>query len=143
MRRSSEPTCPTSFLLGDRWWFHFALSGVLTALDDLFGQDWGWAHNGLRSIRAGRLWVQRHHYAVYQHARSAPLCSTLTKRRRGNRRGLPDRGPQSWSRKFDEWGRVARGGAGRSAHGWANAKPHLVNVSGPSGHSALPTDKWT
>ena len=49
---------PDVVVLDDIWWFHFALSGVIAPLDDLFGQA-GVDAGGLRRLAAGRLRIRR------------------------------------------------------------------------------------
>jgi sn-glycerol 3-phosphate transport system substrate-binding protein len=116
---------PDVIVLSDIWWFHFALSGVITPLDELFG------HVGLdASDYVDRLLADYefngHHYAL-PYACSTPLF--YYNKAVWERAGLPDRGPHSWQ-EFEDWGpqlqRVA--GAGKWAHGWANAtsRPDLA-----------------
>lgn len=90
---------PDVVLLDDRWWFHFALSGVLTALDDLFGQVGVDTTDYVDSLLADYEFNGRHYAVPY--ARSTPLF--YYNKAAWQQAGLPDRGPQSWS-EFDEWG---------------------------------------
>lgn len=132
---------PDVVLLDDRWWFHFALSGVLTALDDLFGQVGVDTTDYVDSLLADYEFNGRHYAVPY--ARSTPLF--YYNKAAWQQAGLPDRGPQSWS-EFDEWGpelqRVV--GAGRSAHGWANADLISWTFQGPNwAFGGAYSDKWT
>lgn len=113
---------PDVVVLSDVWWFNFALSGTIAPLDDLFGQA------GVdRSDYVGTLLADYEfdgqHYAL-PYARSTPLF--YYSKPLWERAGLPDRGPLSWQ-EFDDWGpqlqRVV--GAGKWAHGWANANSGL------------------
>lgn len=132
---------PDVVLLDDRWWFHFALSGVLTALDDLFGQVGVDTTDYVDSLLADYEFNGRHYAVPY--ARSTPLF--YYNKAAWQQAGLPDRGPRSWS-EFDEWGpelqRVV--GAGRSAHGWANADLISWTFQGPNwAFGGAYSDKWT
>lgn len=62
---------PDVVLLDDRWWFHFALSGVLTALDDLFGQVGVDTTDYVDSLLADYEFNGRHYAVPY--ARSTPV----------------------------------------------------------------------
>lgn len=132
---------PDVVLLDDRWWFHFALIGVLTALDDLFGQVGVDTTDYVDSLLADYEFNGRHYAVPY--ARSTPLF--YYNKAAWQQAGLPDRGLQSWS-EFDEWGpelqRVV--GAGRSAHGWANADLISWTFQGPNwAFGGAYSDKWT
>lgn len=110
---------PDVVVLDDRWWFHFALSGVITPLDDLFRQVGVDTTDYVDTLLADYEFDGKHYALPY--ARSTPLF--YYNKAVWERAGLPDRGPSSWP-EFDDWGpelqRVV--GAGRWAHGWANAE---------------------
>ncbi|MBO0879744.1 MAG: ABC transporter substrate-binding protein [Mycobacterium sp.] len=110
---------PDIVVLSDAWWFQFALSGAITPLDDLFGQVGLDASDYVDTLLADYEF-NGHHYAL-PYAGSTPLF--YYNKAVWEQAGLPDRGPRSWQ-EFDEWGpqlqRVV--GAGKWAHGWANAK---------------------
>src|SRR5258708_3632497 len=102
---------PDVVVLDDIWWFHFALSGVIAPLDDLF------AHVGLATtdyvdtLLADYEFDGRHYALPY--ARSTPLF--YYNKAVWHRAGLPDRGPLSWQ-EFDEWGpRLQRVGPARNS----------------------------
>jgi len=110
---------PDVVVLADIWWFHFALSGAIAPLDDLFGQVGVDSPDYVDALLADYEF-NGHHYAL-PYARSTPLF--YYNKAVWERAGLPDRGPRSWQ-EFDDWGpqlqRVV--GAGQWAHGWGYAK---------------------
>jgi sn-glycerol 3-phosphate transport system substrate-binding protein len=111
---------PDVVVLADNWWLHFALSGVITPLDHLFGQVGLDASDYVDRLLADYEF-NGHRYAL-PYARSTPLF--YYNKPVWERAGLPDRGPHSWQ-EFDEWGPQLQHavGAGKWAHGWANATP--------------------
>jgi sn-glycerol 3-phosphate transport system substrate-binding protein len=132
---------PDVVVLDDIWWFHFALSGVIAPLDDLFGQVGVDITDYVDSLLADYEF-NGHHYAL-PYARSTPLF--YYNKEVWDKAGLPDRGPNSWQ-EFDEWGpqlqRVV--GAGRSAHGWANAESISWTFQGPNwAFGGAYSDRWT
>ncbi|CAM4267686.1 sn-glycerol-3-phosphate-binding periplasmic protein UgpB precursor [Mycobacterium basiliense] len=132
---------PDVVVLDDIWWFHFALSGVIAPLDDLFGQLGVDTGDYVDSLLADYEFEGRHYALPY--ARSTPLF--YYNKPLWNKVGLPDRGPQSWQ-ELDDWGpRLQRVvGAGNSAYGWANAE--LISWTFQGLNWALGgaySDKWT
>ncbi len=132
---------PDVVVLDDIWWFHFALSGVLAPLDDLFrevGVDTGdYVDSLLADYEFGG-----HHYAL-PYARSTPLF--YYNKAVWNRAGLPDRGPTSWP-EFGEWGpRLQRVvDAGNLAHGWASSEAISWTFEGPNwAFGGAYSDGWT
>jgi len=119
---------PDVVVLSDVWWFHFALSGVIAPLDDLFGQAGVAPSDYVDTMLADYLFDGRHYALPY--ARSTPLF--YYNKELWSRVGLPDRGPDSWQ-EFDQWGpelqRVV--GAGNWAHGWGNADVLPWTYQGP------------
>jgi sn-glycerol 3-phosphate transport system substrate-binding protein len=113
---------PDVVVLSDVWWFHFALSGAIVPLDDLFGQVGVNSSDYVDTLLADYEFNGQHYALPY--ARSTPLF--YYNKPVWERAGLPDRGPHSWQ-EFDEWGpqlqRVV--GARKWAHGWANASSGL------------------
>jgi sn-glycerol 3-phosphate transport system substrate-binding protein len=109
---------PDVVVLSDVWWFNFALNGTITPLDDLFGQAGVEPSDYVDTLLVDYEFNGQHYALPY--ARSTPLF--YYNKPVWERVGLPDRGPNSWQ-EFDEWGpqlqRVV--GAGKWAHGWANA----------------------
>jgi sn-glycerol 3-phosphate transport system substrate-binding protein len=135
---------PDVVVLDDIWWFHFALSGVIAPLDDLFGQVGLDTTDYVDSLLADYEF-NGHHYAV-PYARSTPLFYYNTAI--WEQAGLPDRGPQSWQ-EFDEWGpqlqRVVNAGnrTGNWAHGWANAETISWTFEGLNwAFGGAYSDKW-
>jgi sn-glycerol 3-phosphate transport system substrate-binding protein len=131
---------PDVVVLDDIWWFHFALSGVIAPLDDLFRQV-GLDTTGYIDTLLADYEFDGHYYAV-PYARSTPLF--YYNKAVWERAGLPDRGPQSWP-EFDEWGphlqRVV--GAGQWAHGWANADSISWTFEGLNwAFGGAYSDKW-
>ncbi|TDL01641.1 ABC transporter substrate-binding protein [Mycobacterium paragordonae] len=131
---------PDVVVLDDIWWFHFALSGVLAPLDDLFrqvGVDTGdYVDSLLADYEFGG-----HHYAV-PYARSTPLF--YYNKAVWERAGLPDRGPSSWP-EIDEWGPRLQNvvGAGNLAHGWANSEAISWTFEGPNwAFGGAYSDQW-
>jgi sn-glycerol 3-phosphate transport system substrate-binding protein len=131
---------PDVVVLDDVWWFHFALSGVLTPLDDLFrqvGVDTGdYVDSLLADYEFGG-----HHYAV-PYARSTPLF--YYNKALWERAGLPDRGPSSWP-EFDEWGPVLQRvvDPGNLAHGWSNSQAISWTFEGPNwAFGGAYSDQW-
>jgi sn-glycerol 3-phosphate transport system substrate-binding protein len=113
---------PDVVVLSDVWWFHFALSGAIAPLDDLFGQVGLDSPDYVDTLLADYEFNGQHYALPY--ARSTPLF--YYNKPVWERAGLPDRGPHSWQ-EFDEWGpRLQRVvGAGKWAHGWGNATSYL------------------
>ncbi|OBF93305.1 ABC transporter substrate-binding protein [Mycobacterium sp. 852002-51163_SCH5372311] len=131
---------PDVVVLDDIWWFHFALSGVLTPLDQLFGQVGVDTTDYVDALLADFEFDGKHYALPY--ARSTPLF--YYNRDVWERAGLSDRGPHSWQ-EFDEWGpqlqRVV--GAGKWAHGWANAQGISWTFEGPNwAFGGAYSDKW-
>ncbi|MHA7650699.1 ABC transporter substrate-binding protein [Mycobacterium sp. ML4] len=132
---------PDVVVLDDIWWFHFALSGVLSPLDDLFrevGVDTG---DYVDSLLADYDFGGRHYAVPY--ARSTPLF--YYNKAIWERAGLPDRGPNSWP-EFDDWGpRLQRVvGPGKWAHGWANFETISWTFEGPNwAFGGAYSDEWT
>jgi sn-glycerol 3-phosphate transport system substrate-binding protein len=132
---------PDVVVLDDIWWFHFALSGVIAPLDDLFGQV-GLNTTDYVDTLLSDYEFNGHHYAL-PYARSTPLF--YYNKTVWERAGLPDRGPHSWQ-EFDEWGpRVQRVvGTGKWAHGWGNAEIISWTFEGPDwAFGGAYSDKWT
>ncbi len=132
---------PDVVVLDDIWWFHFALSGVIAPLDDLFGQVGIDAGDYVDPLLADYEFDGRHYALPY--ARSTPLF--YYNRPAWEAAGLPDRGPTTWQ-EFGDWGpplqRVV--GDGRSAHGWANAQSISWTFEGPNwAFGGAYSDKWT
>jgi sn-glycerol 3-phosphate transport system substrate-binding protein len=133
---------PDVVVLSDGWWFHFALSGAIAPLDDLFGQVGVDPSDYVETLLADYEFNGQHYALPY--ARSTPLF--YYNKPVWERAGLPDRGPHSWQ-EFDEWGpqlqRVVD--AGKWAHGWANANSGLSwTFEGPDWtFGASYSDKWT
>jgi len=113
---------PDVVVLSDVWWFHFALSGAIVALDDLFGQVGLDSSDYVDTLLADYEFNGQHYALPY--ARSTPLF--YYNKPVWEHAGLPDRGPHSWQ-EFDEWGpRLQRVVGDRKwAHGWANASSGL------------------
>ncbi|MFV0493858.1 ABC transporter substrate-binding protein [Mycobacterium sp.] len=120
---------PDVVVLSDIWWFHFALSGVIAPLDDLFGQVGVDTSDYVDSMFADYAF-DGHHYAL-PYSRSTPLF--YYNKALWGQVGLPDRGPVSWQ-EFDEWGpQLQRAvGAGNWAHGWGNALVIPWTFQGPN-----------
>jgi sn-glycerol 3-phosphate transport system substrate-binding protein len=132
---------PDVVVLDDIWWFHFALSGVIAPLDDLFGQVGLDTTDYVDTLLADYEFNGKHYALPY--ARSTPLF--YYNKAVWEWAGLPDRGPHSWQ-EFDEWGpqlqRVV--GAGKWAHGWANAELISWTFEGPNWtFDGAYSDKWT
>ncbi|ACC40349.1 ABC transporter substrate-binding protein [Mycobacterium marinum] len=110
---------PDVVVLDDIWWFHFALSGVISPLDKLFRQIGVDTSDYVDTLLADYEFNGRHYALPY--ARSTPLF--YYNKAVWQRAGLPDRGPNSWQ-EFDDWGpRLQRVVDERQwAHGWANAE---------------------
>lgn len=131
---------PDVVVLDDIWWFHFALSGVLAPLDDLFAEVGVDTSDYVDSLLADYEF-NGHHYAL-PYARSTPLF--YYNKAMWERAGLPDRGPTSWQ-EFGEWGpRLQRiVGDGRFAHGWANSEAISWTFEGPNwSFGGAYSDKW-
>ena len=120
---------PDIVVLDDIWWFHFALSGAISPLDDLFGQVAVDTSDYVDSL-LGDYEFDGHHFAL-PYARSTPLF--YYSKVMWERAGLPDRGPTSWQ-EFSEWGsRLQRVvGEGNWAHGWANDEAISWTFEGPN-----------
>ncbi len=132
---------PDVVVLDDIWWFHFALSGVIAPLDDLFRQVGLDTTDYVDTLLADYEFNGKHYALPY--ARSTPLF--YYNKAVWEQAGLPDRGPHSWQ-EFDEWGpqlqRVV--GAGKWAHGWANAELISWTFEGPNWtFDGAYSDKWT
>jgi sn-glycerol 3-phosphate transport system substrate-binding protein len=132
---------PDVVVLDDIWWFHFALSGVIAPLDDLFRQVGLDTTDYVDTLLADYEFDGKHYALPY--ARSTPLF--YYNKAVWERAGLPDRGPNSWQ-EFDEWGpqlqRVV--GAEKWAHGWANAELISWTFEGPNWtFGGAYSDKWT
>jgi sn-glycerol 3-phosphate transport system substrate-binding protein len=132
---------PDVVVLDDIWWFHFALSGVIAPLDDLFRQIGLDTTDYVDTLLADYEFNGKHYALPY--ARSTPLF--YYNKAVWERAGLPDRGPRSWQ-EFDEWGpqlqRVVD--AGKWAHGWANAEIISWTFEGPNWtFGGAYSDKWT
>jgi sn-glycerol 3-phosphate transport system substrate-binding protein len=132
---------PDVVVLDDIWWFHFALSGVIAPLDDLFRQVGLDTTDYVDTLLADYEFNGKHYALPY--ARSTPLF--YYNKGVWGRAGLPDRGPHTWQ-EFDEWGpqlqRVV--GAGQWAHGWANAELISWTFQGPNWtFGGAYSDKWT
>ncbi|MBO0879746.1 MAG: ABC transporter substrate-binding protein [Mycobacterium sp.] len=108
---------PDVIVLSDDWWFHFALSGAITPLDDLFNQVGLDVSDYVDTLLADYEFNGQHYALPY--SRSTPLF--YYNKAVWEQAGLPDRGPQSWQ-EFDDWGPRLRRvvGAGKWAYGWAN-----------------------
>lgn len=131
---------PDVVVLDDIWWFHFALSGVIAQLDELFAPVGVDTSDYVDSLLADYAF-NGHHYAL-PYARSTPLF--YYNRAVWERAGLPDRGPASWP-EFDEWGpRVQRVvGEGNWAHGWANSEAISWTFEGPNwSFGGAYSDSW-
>jgi len=131
---------PDVVVLDDIWWFHFALSGVIAPLDDLFREVGLNTADYVDSLLADYEFNGRHYALPY--ARSTPLF--YYNKAAWERAGLPDRGPASWP-EFDEWGpRLQRVvGPGKWAHGWANAEVISWAFEGPNwAFGGAYSDKW-
>lgn len=132
---------PDVVVLSDVWWFHFALSGVIAALDDLFGQV-GVDSSDYVDTMLADYEFNGHHYAL-PYARSTPLF--YYNKAVWEKVGLPDRGPSSWQ-EFDEWGPQLQHavGAGKWAHGWGNADIISWTFQGPDWtFGGAYSQKWT
>jgi sn-glycerol 3-phosphate transport system substrate-binding protein len=132
---------PDVVVLDDIWWFHFALSGVIVPLDDLFRQVGLDTTDYVDTLLADYEFNGKHYALPY--ARSTPLF--YYNKGVWGRAGLPDRGPHTWQ-EFDEWGpqlqRVV--GVGKRAHGWANAELISWTFQGPNWtFGGAYSDKWT
>jgi sn-glycerol 3-phosphate transport system substrate-binding protein len=132
---------PDVVVLDDRWWFHFALSGVIAPLDDLFRQVGVDTADYVDTLLSDYEFNGKHYALPY--SRSTPLF--YYNKAVWERAGLPDRGPKSWQ-EFDEWGpqlqRVV--GTGKWAHGWADAKTISWTFEGPNWtFGGAYSDKWT
>ena len=132
---------PDVVVLDDIWWFHFALSGVITPLDDLFGQAGVDTMDYVDSLLADYQFDGRHYALPY--SRSTPLF--YYNKPAWEAAGLPDRGPTSWH-EFGEWGPQLQRVVGdrRSAHGWANAQSISWTFEGPNwAFGGAYSDQWT
>lgn len=133
---------PDVVVLSDVWWFHFALTGAIVPLDDLFSQVGVDPSDYVDTLLADYEFDGQHYALPY--ARSTPLF--YYSKPVWQRVGLPDRGPHSWH-EFDEWGPQLQRVVGdrKWAHGWANANSGLSwTFEGPNwtfggGYSK----KWT
>jgi sn-glycerol 3-phosphate transport system substrate-binding protein len=131
---------PDVVVLDDIWWFHFALSGVIAPLDDLFREVGVDTTDYVDTLLADYEFNGKHYALPY--ARSTPLF--YYNKAVWERAGLPDRGPRSWQ-EFDEWGpQLQRAvGAGKWAHGWANAELISWTFEGPNwAFGGAYSDKW-
>ena len=132
---------PDVVVLDDIWWFHFALSGVIAPLDDLFRQVGLNTTDYVDTLLADYEFDGKHYALPY--ARSTPLF--YYNKAAWERAGLPERGPRSWQ-EFDEWGPQLQHvvGAGKWAHGWANAELISWTFEGPNwAFGGAYSDKWT
>ncbi|OOK82492.1 bacterial extracellular solute-binding family protein [Mycobacterium kansasii] len=132
---------PDVVLLDDIWWFHFALSGVITPLEDLFDEVGLDTSDYVDSLLADYEFNGRHYALPY--ARSTPLF--YYNKAVWDRVGLPDRGPQTWQ-EFDEWGPQLQRAvtAGNWAHGWANDTLISWTFQGPNWtFGGAYSDEWT
>jgi sn-glycerol 3-phosphate transport system substrate-binding protein len=132
---------PDVVVLDDIWWFHFALSGAIAPLDDLFRQVGPDTTDYVDTLLADYEFNGKHYALPY--ARSTPLF--YYNKAVWERAGLPDRGPNSWQ-EFDTWGpqlqRVVD--AGNWAHGWANAEGISWTFEGPNwAFGGAYSDEWT
>ncbi|OBK21088.1 ABC transporter substrate-binding protein [Mycobacterium asiaticum] len=132
---------PDVVVLDDRWWFHFALSGVLTPLDELWRQVGVDTSDYVDSLLADYEFDGQHYALPY--ARSTPLF--YYNKALWERAGLPDRGPASWP-EFGEWGpRLQRVVGDRNwAHGWASSEAISWTFEGPNwAFGGAYSDRWT
>jgi sn-glycerol 3-phosphate transport system substrate-binding protein len=132
---------PDVVVLDDIWWFHFALSGAIAPLDELFAAVGVDTSDYVDSLLADYEFNGRHYALPY--ARSTPLF--YYNKAIWERAGLPDRGPFSWQ-EFDEWGpRLQRVmGGGNFAHGWANSEGISWTFEGPNwAFGGAYSDEWT
>ncbi|MDT5223145.1 MAG: sn-glycerol 3-phosphate transport system substrate-binding protein [Mycobacterium sp.] len=132
---------PDIVVLDDIWWFHFALSGAISPLDDLFGQVAVDTSDYVDSL-LGDYEFDGHHFAL-PYARSTPLF--YYNKVMWERAGLPDRGPTSWQ-EFSEWGPRLQHvvGEGNWAHGWANDEAISWTFEGPNwAFGGAYSDQWT
>jgi sn-glycerol 3-phosphate transport system substrate-binding protein len=132
---------PDVVVLDDIWWFHFALSGVIAPLDELFRQVGLDTTDYVDTLLADYEFNGKHYALPY--ARSTPLF--YYNKAVWERAGLPDRGPHSWQ-EFDEWGPQLQRlvGAGKWAHGWANAELISWTFEGPNWtFGGAYSDKWS
>ncbi|ETW25155.1 ABC transporter substrate-binding protein [Mycobacterium gastri 'Wayne'] len=132
---------PDVVLLDDIWWFHFALSGAITPLEDLFDEVGLDTSDYVDSLLADYEFNGRHYALPY--ARSTPLF--YYNKALWDRVGLPDRGPQTWQ-EFDEWGPHLQRAvtAGNWAHGWANDTLISWTFQGPNWtFGGAYSDEWT
>ena len=90
---------PDVVVLDDIWWFHFALSGVIAPLDDLFGLAGVDTGDYVDSLLADYEFDGRHYALPY--ARSTPLF--YYNKPLWQAAGLPDRGPTTWH-EFERMG---------------------------------------
>lgn len=112
---------PDVVLLSDVWWFHFALSGAITPLDQYFAEVGVNLDDYVDSLRSDYLFNGQHYALPY--ARSTPLF--YYNRNLWGKAGLPDRGPHTWD-EFAQWGpELQRAIGGKYAHGWGNATDYL------------------
>jgi sn-glycerol 3-phosphate transport system substrate-binding protein len=113
---------PDVVVLSDAWWFHFALTGAIAPLDDLFSQVGVDSSDYVDTLLADYNFNGKHYALPY--ARSTPLF--FYNKPVWERAGLPDRGPHSWQ-EFDEWGPQLQRVVGdrKWAYGWANANSGL------------------
>ena len=131
---------PDVVVLDDIWWFHFALSGAIAPLDELFAQAGVDAGDYVDSLLADYEFDGRHYALPY--ARSTPLF--YYNKPAWEQAGLPDRGPTSWP-EFGDWGPQLQRVVGdrRSAHGWANALSISWTFEGPNwAFGGAYSDKW-
>ena len=132
---------PDVVVLDDIWWFHFALSGVIAPLDELFREVGVDTTDYVDTLLADYEFDGKHYALPY--ARSTPLF--YYNKQVWQRAGLPDRGPDSWP-EFDDWGPRLQDvvGAGKRAHGWANAETISWTFQGPIWtFGGAYSDKWT
>ncbi|SOJ54448.1 sn-glycerol-3-phosphate-binding periplasmic protein UgpB [Mycobacterium simulans] len=132
---------PDVVVLDDIWWFHFALSGLIAPLDDLCRQVGVDVTDYVDTLLADYEFNGEHYALPY--ARSTPLF--YYNKAIWEQAGLPDRGPHSWQ-ELDDWGpRLQRVvGAGKWAHGWANAEIISWTFEGPNWtFGGAYSDKWT
>ncbi|MBY0441007.1 MAG: ABC transporter substrate-binding protein [Mycobacteriaceae bacterium] len=135
-----SPDIPDVVVLDDVWWFHFALSGVIAPLDEMFAQVGLDASDYSDSLLADYEFNGRHYALPY--SRSTPLF--YYNKAMWEKVGLPDRGPYSWQ-EFDDWGPPLQHvvGAERWAHGWGNAERIGWTFAAPNwAFGGSYSDKW-
>ena len=131
---------PDVVVLDDIWWFHFALSGVIAPLDDLFGLA-----GGIQATTSIRCWPTTNSTAGITrcHTRARRRCSTTTSRY-GKPPGcrIADRPPGTSSRNGSA--PATRRRRRKIGHGWANAQSISWTFEGPNwAFGGAYSDKWT